>query len=235
LIALALAAVLAAVDAMPTVPPDIPPLRSAPRTPAGVLDRYEAELAKGPTPAIVSFQYTVEQIGARDLMQEHRVIRSGLQQRDEVLAVDGKALAQPVVHISHGRNRYAVEALAPRAASYSFRFVGSVRDGRHDDYVFATTPREPAGFRVTRVTIDGSSYLPSAIDFETAAHDGSGTITFVRADRYWVPALATARATYAKLAARERIAFSLYRFPETLPPGTFASPRATATLKAPSL
>jgi hypothetical protein len=217
------------------VPADIPPL-GLQMGPAGVLARYEAELAAEPTPRVVSFQYTVEQIGARDLMQQHHVFRAGLNVRDEIIAVDGKPLAQPVVRIAHGRrNRYAVESLAPRASAYAFRYVGPVRDGRHTDYVFATTPRTPSAFRVTRVTIDGASYLPATIDFTTSAHDGSGSISFVRADRYWVPALATARATYAKLAARERISFSLYRFPTSLPAGTFAQPHPAPALKAPTL
>jgi len=231
LIASLLAVLLADITAPPTAPPDVPPLRSI-VTPDMVLARYAAALAALPSPPAISFEYELEQTGARDLMQTVRVFRSGTNQRDEVLAVDGRALDAPAIRITHGRrDRYAVGVLAPKADDYVFHFAGSVRDGHHADYVFQTSAREPAAFRITAVTIDGISYLPKVISFETDAHAGSGTITFVRAAAYWVPDVATAHATYAKLSASERITFSDYRFPTSLPPGTFAQPHAIATSK----
>jgi hypothetical protein len=228
-IALAVAVLLATSIA------DIPPLRSPARL-AAVLAKYEARLAERPSPRVVTFEYTVEQTGARDLAQAHRVFRSGTDQRDEIIAIDGHKLTQPVVRITHGhRDRYAVEALAPRTAAYNFRYLGPRRNGRHDDFVFATTPRTPGDFRVTQIVIDGATGLPTTIAFETAAHAGSGEIAFAAIDAFWVPTLATARATYAKLAARERISFSHYRFPGALPPGTFAAPRPLPTIKPATL
>jgi len=220
LIALLLTVLLAAVTP-PTAPPDVPPLRTI-VTPAAVLARYSAALAAQPAPHVISFEYLLEQTGARDLQQTHRVFRSGTDQRDEILAVDGRLLDTPAVRISHNRrDRYAIASLAPLPSAYTFRFIGAVHDGRHQDYVFGTTPDVPGAFRVVQVTIDGISYLPSSISFETDAHQGSGTITFARAEQYWVPAVAVAHATYAKLDAEERITFSSYRFPASLPPGTF--------------
>ncbi len=231
MIAALLAVLLAEGPSPPTAPPDVPPLRSI-VTPDMVLARYAGALAALPVPPVVSFEYELEQTGARDLLQTVRVFRSGINQRDEVLAVDGRALDAPAIRITHGRrNRYAVGALAPKADDYVFHFVGTVRDGHHADYVFQTSARAPAAFRITAVTIDGIAYLPKAIAFETDAHAGSGTITFVRAGAYWVPDVATAHATYAKLSASERITFSDYRFPPSLPPGTFSQPRRVATPK----
>jgi hypothetical protein len=228
-IAVAIAALLA------TGLADIPPLQT-PAKLAAVLAKYEARLAARPSPRVVTFEYTVEQTGARDLAQAHRVFRSGTDQRDEIIAIDGHKLSQPVVRITHGhRDRYAVEAVAPRTAAYDFHYLGPRRDGRHEDFVFATTPHAPGDFRITRVVIDGASGLPTELTFATASHAGSGEITFIPIDAFWVPALATARATYAKLAARERISFSHYRFPRALPPGTFAAPRPLPTLKPATL
>jgi hypothetical protein len=226
-----LALLLAEVSAPPTAPPDVPPLRSL-VTPALVLERYALALAAQPAPPVVSFEYALEQTGARDLLQVHRVFRSGTDQRDEILVVDGRTLDPPAIRITHGRpDRYAIGVLAPKADDYAFHYVGSVHDGRHLQYVFDTAARATATFRITSVTIDGNSYLPTSISFETDAHNGSGTITFVRAGRYWVPDTATAHATYAKLAARERITFSDYSFPPSLPPSTFSQAHAAAPPK----
>jgi hypothetical protein len=231
LIALLLALIVALTAAAPTAPPDVPPLRNL-MTPAKVLERYAAALAALVPPHAISFEYLLEQTGARDLLQEHRVIRRGTDQRDEILAVDGRNLDPPAIRITHGRrDRYEVAALAPKADAYEFRFIGNVRDGHHEDWVFATTPHTAGAFRVTEVTIDGISFLPASIAFATDVHNGTGTIAFERVEGYWVPTVATARATYAKLAAQERITFTSYRFPTALPPGTFARARPVSALK----
>ena len=231
MIALLLAALLVSAITPPTAPPDVPPLRTV-VTPAKVLARYAAALAMRVAPRAISFEYTLEQTGARDLLQTHRVFRSGTDQRDEILAVDGRKLDPPAVRITHGRrDRYDLALLAPKTSVYDFRLIGLVRDARHEDYVFATTPHAPEAFRITTVTIDGSSFLPASIAFETQAHGGSGTLAFGRAEKYWVPTIATARATYAKLGAQERITFQRYRFPSSLPPSTFAQPRRPPPLR----
>jgi hypothetical protein len=174
----------------------------------------------------MSFEYSVDQSGARDLQQTHRVFRSGTSQRDELLTVDGKKLDPPSTHIFFGRrDRYAVEALAPRPSKYTFRYIGLVHSGHHNDAVFKTTPLAPADSVIRQVTIDGVSFLPVSISFSTASHKGTGVITFGRIQKAWVPITATAKATYAKLAADERITFSHYRFPDALPVTTFEKPR----------
>lgn len=238
--ALLLAAALALSAVPPTAPPDVPPLRSASEvsamTGASVIERYADALAHRHAPRIVSFEYALEQTGAHALDQTHRVFRSGDDQRDEILTVDGKRLDPPSIRIFRGRrDRYAVESLAPQPAAYAFKYLGTARDAHHVDYLFATTPREEGSFVVTRVTIDGLTYLPASISFTTAAHHGSGTITYSRAGDYWVPVAASARARYENLAASERIIFSHYRFPASLPPSTFDLPRPLPTPIPPAL
>ncbi len=224
---LAMAVALAA----PTAPPDVPPLRARaaapPRVaPAYVLARYAAALAKVHTPGVLSFEYSVDQAGARDIQQTHRVFRSGNSERDELLSVDGKKLEPPSIHIFRGRkNRYSIEALAPRPEAYTFRYVGPLRDGRHFDHVFRTTPLGAAAATVHSVTIDGSTFLPVAIEFVTSSHAGSGSVTFGRVQKYWMAITASAAATYAKSAAVEHIAFYRYRFPTALAASTFSTPR----------
>ena len=234
MIAFLVAAVLAAATMPAPAPSDVPPIRSI-VTPELVLSRYAAALAANVAPHVVSFEYVLEQTGARDLLQSHRVFRSGTDQRDEILAVDGHKLDPPVVRITHGHgDRYAVAALAPKPSEYALHYVGTERDGHHPVYVFTAVRHAAGPYRVTDVTIDGITFLPASISFETDAHGGSGTIVFARQDAYWVPSLATARATYAKLAARERITFAKYRFPPSLPPSTFAKPHPMPTIKLPS-
>ena len=226
MIALLLAAALSA----PSAPPDVLPLArggSAAITSAAVLSHYAEALVVYRTPPVLTFEYTVEQTGARNIEQMHRVFRSGQSQRDELLAVDGKKLEPPTVHIFLGRrNRYTVESLAPRPSAYAFRYLGPVRSGHHTDSVFATTPITPGAPSVVRqVQIDGLTFLPVSISFTTAARKGSGTVTFGRVQKYWLPLTASAKATYAKLGAEEKIAFSRYRFPVNLPESTFSKPR----------
>ena len=225
-----IAVLLAAALGAPTAPPDVPPLLrggSAALTAAALLARYEEALVVYRSPSVLTFEYTVEQTGARNIEQTHRVFRSGQSQRDELLAVDGKKLDPPNVHIFLGRsNRYTVESLAPRPGAYGFRYIGPVRNGHHTDAVFATTPLAPgAPSVIRRVQIDGLTFLPVSIGFTTATRKGSGTITFGRVQKYWLPLTAAAKATYAKLGVEEKIAFSHYRFPTNLPNSTFAKPR----------
>jgi hypothetical protein len=227
MIALLLAAALTA----PSAPPDIPPLRGHPTpapavAPATVLARYAAALAKHSTPLVLSFEYAIDQAGPHDIQQTHRVFRSGNSERDELLSSDGKRLEPPNIHIFMGRhNRYSIETLAPRPEAYTFRYAGSVRDGRHVDEVFATKPLSPQPATIDQVTIDGSSFLPVAIHFVTTARGGSGSVTFTRVQKYWVAVNANARAKVGKTVAVEHLSFYRYRFPPSLAPSTFSTPR----------
>jgi hypothetical protein len=216
----------AALSAPPTAPPDVPPLSNSAAA-AAIIGKYAEALVVYRTPSVLSYEYTVDQTGARDIQQTHRVFRSDTSQRDELLAVDGKKLEPPTVHIFLGRrNRYTVESLAPRPTAYTFKFIGTVHDGHHTDSVFKTAPIAAGGASVVReVTIDGITFLPTSIRFTTAARKGSGTIVFGRVQKFWMVLSANAKATYAKLGAEEHITFGSYRFPTALPPSTFEKPR----------
>jgi hypothetical protein len=207
----------------PTATPAAGNLPLAPRV---ILARYAAALVKLKEPRVISFDYTLEQTGARTLSQTHRVFRSGSDERDETLTVDGKRLSPPKVRVFRGRrNRYTVGLLAPRLADYAFTFVGPIKDGHHVDYFFRLTPKAPRSFAVTDVTIDGVRFLPLAIGFQTNANDGAGSIAFGSNARWWVPYVAMARATVAADIATERLSFYTYRFPATLPSSTFTQAR----------
>jgi hypothetical protein len=225
------AALLGAGSPPPTAPPDIPPLRPRPTPPPAVapartLARYAEALAATHTPLVLSFEYSIDQAGGHDIQQTHRVFRSGNSERDELLSVDGKRVEPPSIHIFLGRrNRYAIESLAPRPEAYTFHYVASVRDGKHVDAVFETTPLSPAPATVQRVTIDGITFLPTTIRFVTSAHSGSGSVSFGRVQKYWMATAATAAATYAKSSTVEHLAFYRYRFPIALAPSTFSTPR----------
>jgi len=190
-----------------------------------VLARYATALAAVTAPPVFSVDYTLEQSGTREVEQMHRVFRSGANERDETLDVDGRKLDPPTTRIFRGRrDHYTVALLAPAPARYTFAYLGPHRDGHHLDYVFDATAKVSGAYRVTRVTIDGITFLPSAIDF-TSGEDGVGSVTFGREGKWWVPFEVTGRATIDGLEATERLTFSNYRFPQALPPGTFAGPR----------
>jgi len=154
-----IAFLLAAALSAPSAPPDVPPLlrgTAAVTTSATVLARYAEALIVYRTPAVISYEYSVDQTGAREIQQTHRVFRSGPSQRDELLSVDGKKLNPPSVRIYEGRrNRYTVEALAPRPGAYTFKYLGPVRNGHHTDAVFATTPITPGAAVVRQARSTG--------------------------------------------------------------------------------
>ncbi len=200
--------------------------------PAAVLDKYGAALAKLSEPRVFSFEYTLEQTGTRTIDQTHRIFRSGGNERDETLAVNGTRSTTPVVRVFRGRPyRYTVRALAPKPSAYDFTYTGPHRDGRHVDYVFMLAPKSAApAIAFTSVTIDGQSFLPRSVSFVAPSRRASGTVTFAKADRYWVARAAAAQAAVQGGIARERFAFTRWRFPVTLPPSTFAVPRPLPTV-----
>ena len=200
--------------------------------PDEVLARYASALENAPTPKLAVFEYAIEQAGLHDFIQTHRVYRAGRDERDETLAVSGKSISPPLVRIFHKRiDRYAISRLAPTPERYTFAFVGTRKTGKHLDYIYRTLRHTPAAFEVTSVTIDGLRFLPASISFVTAQGrvHGSGTINFTKSDRYWVPVLAVAVANVAEDHARERIAFTGYRFPISLPRSTFSVPKPLAS------
>jgi len=203
--------------------------------PALVLARYAHALAMLRRPRSVSFQYSVEQLGLRNLEQTHRVYRSGLRERDETLAADGQSLPIPSIRIIENRmDRYDILAVAPRPSAYAFTFVARNRRA----YVFKTVPRSPRAFMIDSVEIDRTTFLPAVVRFAIAGNGarGAGELRYGSADRYWVvrQAQVTAHLTDGSR-AHERIAWSGYQFPSSLPPSTFEMPRSTGPPASASL
>lgn len=193
-----------------------------------VLARYALELSDLQAPKAMIFSYSVSQLGTTDIEQRHVIYRSGLQVRDETIAVDGIPIKPKIVNFGRREDRYAIARLAPRSSTYSMLFVRTVLDGSHLDYRYDLTPLDgTSGFVVTGLVIDGVSYLPREIDFTTAsgsAH-GHGTLVYGKSDKYWVPLYVTVEASVGGKPARERIAWGDYRFPPALPPSTFIPPK----------
>ncbi len=194
-----------------------------------VLQRYELELSDLKPPKAMIFQYAVSQAGTTAIEQRHQIYRTGKKVRDEILAVDGKRLAHKVVRIEDRPDRYFIGRIAPHSSAYTMLFLRAVRDGRHLDYEFQTSPlvASSSGFVVTRVVIDGLTFLPKTIDFTTsnAIASGTGSITYGKQGSHWVPLAATVDATVNGKKARERIEWSDYRFPSSLPASTFNTPK----------
>lgn len=193
-----------------------------------VLQRYAVAIEAVPTPKAVIFTYTVSQAGPSNVDQRHVIYRSGLQVRDETLAVDGVALRHKIVTFSRREDRYEVARIAPKAAAYELLFVNSLKDGHHVDYQYDATPLvRGSGAAVDRVTIDGLKYLPKDVRFKTGSESANGVahVQYAQFGKYWMPVLAEINAIVNGKPARERIVWSDYRFPDSLPPSAFESPR----------
>jgi hypothetical protein len=228
-IALVVAAVLAAVTPSPAAPSPV----VAPVAPAAVVAKYGAALAQLREPRVFTVDFTLEQTGTRTLEQTHRVFRSGTDERDETIAVNGNRSKTPVVRFFRKRPyRYTVAALAPRPSAYVFEYAGPHTDGKHVDYVFDVTPKSATypAFAFTQVTIDGVTFLPAAVSFATNQHAGRGQVTFAKSDRWWVARSAAAQANVPGGVAREHLTFSRWRFPASLPRSTFSAPRPLPSL-----
>ena len=202
-----------------------------------VLQRYELEMSQIKAPVASIFSYTVSQEGSVAIEQRHRIYRSGESVRDETITVDGETLKPKVVKITRRDDRYFVANVAPRLASYTLLFLRPIRDGGHVDYEYEATALRAGSFVVTRVVIDGESFLPKTISFRTAAGSASGTgvLQYARSTNYWVPVAASVEATVNGKAARERISWSDYRFPPSLPPSTFVAPKPLPTASLPPI
>jgi hypothetical protein len=228
---LAAAAVAAAAVAVTPTPQPTP-------TPAPevVVAKYAAAIKTVKEPRVFSVEYTIEQTGTRALQQTHRIYRSGTNERDETIAVNGTRPAAPLVRIFRRAYRYTVAALAPKPSAYDFSYAGPHKSGKHVDYVFDLMPKRGSpAFAFTQVTIDGVTFLPSSIAFATSQHAGRGEVRFAKSDRWWVARSAVAQAKVARGVAKERLTFTRWRFPATLPRSTFAAPRPLPTSRAPIL
>jgi hypothetical protein len=205
--------------------------------PAVVLQRYAEALGKLERPPYAIFEYSVEQSGARDIEQTHRVYRDATHERDETLSVDGTRLKTPSVRVAQREYVYDAAKLAPKGGDYNFTFAGVRQlDGR-TVYAFKTERADAATFAVSGVWIDARRFLPALIGFHSAggALKGNGRITFAPQGPYWLTreAAVSARMPNGKI-ARERIEWSKYAFPTSLPPSTFSAPHAPVPESAPS-
>ncbi|MBV9718955.1 MAG: hypothetical protein JOZ77_06530 [Candidatus Eremiobacteraeota bacterium] len=192
-----------------------------------VLQRYALALASLALPKAVIFSYTISQAGPSNIEQRHRIYRSGTAVRDETLSIDGIQLGRKIVRFTHRPDRYTVERFAPRTDAYELLFLGSIKDGHHADYVFEATPlNRSSSAWIDRVTIDGVKFLPRAVHFHSSGFGASGTgdIEFAPLGRYWMPIVSDAQARVRGKPARERIIWSDYRFPDSLPRSTFQPP-----------
>ncbi|MDE2483364.1 MAG: hypothetical protein KGN02_14400 [bacterium] len=194
-----------------------------------VLARYEMAMSDVVAPKTMIFSYTISQAGPSDIEQHHRLYRSGVNVRDEMLSDDGVPLKQKIVRIGQREDHYAVTRLAPRSTLYTMLFLRATGSGEHLAYEYEATPLAASGtgFTVTRVTIDGRTFLPRVIAFRTAgasAH-GTGEISYGNVANHWVPLAVTVDAQIAGKPARERITWSDYRFPAALPASTFVAPK----------
>jgi hypothetical protein len=223
---IALLAAAATAGAAATAAPAAPVL-----APPAVVAKYQAALAALVEPRVFAVEYRMEQTGTRTLDQSHRIFRSGTDERDETLAVNGNRSKKPVVRIFRRRPyRYTVAALAPKASAYDFVYAGPHKDGKHVDYVFDLVPKgKPPALAFTRVVIDGVTFLPQSVAFATNQHAGRGSVTFAKAERYWVARAASAQANVPGGVAREQIAFARWRFPASLPRSTFSVARPLPT------
>ncbi len=195
------------------------------RASADVLHDYLAALLAQRRPKAVSFDYTVSQLGLHDMEQTHHVYRSGHDERDETVLVDGYTLKSPSVRILRNRtDRYDVVNVAPRANQYAFHYVGAMRGAGTYTYRFRTLARSARAFEAVEIDVDGRTLLPALIRFHIAGGHarGEGTLRYGLSNMHWV--VREARVT-AKLrdrtTARERIAWSNYHFYEALPQATF--------------
>jgi hypothetical protein len=244
---LARALCLAAAGAAPRPAGADAPQASDFLTPAQIMARYSAALAAAKKPKAMSFDYSVEQLGLRNLVQTHHVYRSALDERDETRIVDGSLLPRPAVRIIVNRvYRYDLHAIAPTTAVYNFAYAGARLDGDDVTYLFRTKPAAARSFAVDKIEVDGRSFLPKLVHFKISngSVHGSGQIAYARVETYWVvmDARVTVHLQQGAL-AHEHIKWSNYQFPSSLPPSTFRLPRvilapepdATATATAPAL
>jgi hypothetical protein len=228
---------LVVVGAIPRVMAQ-PPATAGPAQPpatagtALVLQRYADALATIARPANMVFEITVDQSGIHNFDETHRIYRSGLHERDETLALAGTSLKIPLVRVRENAYKYDVLTLAPKPAEYVFKYSGMRVVAGRTVYAFRTDSALPSSFAVTDVLIDGQHFLPTVIAFVSTGNGmkGKGRVTFAPSGHYWVARDVSVTATSATgKVARERIVWSKYRFPESLPASTFSAPKPVAT------
>ncbi len=197
--------------------------------PEQVLANYAQALDALKSPPAYIFEYTFAHHGSHPQEVEHRIFRQGGHERDEIVGFNGEKLPRPEIRVFlRHHDPYDVVALAPRPELYVFTYEGEGRQGRNLVYVFNVFARGTPKYEVTRMVVDGKSFLPLQVDYQATVGGivGTGTVTFAKTDKYWMPQSATARANVNGDLQTERIDWSKYQFYPGLPPSTFAEPRA---------
>lgn len=197
--------------------------------PEDVIARYQHALATAKAPPAYICEYNVTDRGTHPTESSHRIFREGGRERDELISYNGQALNHPEVRVFARRvDPYAVTMLAPRPETYAFTYIGAAHHGRNVEYVFKAFARGTPPYEATKLTIDGTSFLPLSISFLThnKVTEGSGEVTYQKIDRYWMPQTASARAEVNGNLETERIVWSNFQFYPTLPGSTFAVPTA---------
>jgi hypothetical protein len=196
-------------------------------TPPQIISRYREALAAAKKPKAMSFDYSVEQLGLRNLVQTHHVYRNALDERDETRIVDGTPVHSVRIIVDRVY-RYDLHAIAPTSAVYNFAYAGARLDGDDVTYIFRSTPAAPRSFAVDRMELDGRSFLPKLVHFKISngSVHGSGQIAYARVETYWVVMDARVSVHMANgTLAHEHIKWSNYQFPPSLPSSTFKLPR----------
>jgi hypothetical protein len=226
LVVLALPWLLASTPA--PLPSPIPAPVPTPLEPNVVLQRYAEALTKIAAPPALIFDYTVEQVGLHDIEQTHRIYRGRGMERDETLAIDGRKLAAPVVRVIAGAvTHYNLLTVAPRSDRYTLTFLKTQREDGHFNYLFRAAHRVPTVFAVDGMTIDGITFLPTVMTFSTVAGSikSTGKLVYGEIAGYRLIREASVSAVVGGKVARERIIWTEYQFPASLPASTFVSSR----------
>jgi hypothetical protein len=204
------------------------PAAAAPSDSEVVLTRYAAALEAYVPPKVAIYSYTVSQAVPTDIEQRHLVYRAGNRVRDEISPLNQAAMTPSSVVIEQRSDPYSIVLTAPRRSAYELLFVQTSEIAGHTVYVYDAVPNvKSSGFAVTQVAIDTTHYLPRSIRFTssngvTSAH---GELQYGPDGTHWVPTAATVTSVIGGKPARERIAWSAFRFPPSLPDSTFRSPR----------
>ena len=197
-------------------------------TPEEVLAKYVTALAQVKTPPAYTCEYNIIDRGPRPQESTHRIFREKGRERDEMTEFNGQAFGHPEVRIFARRvDPYAIDRLAPTPEAYVFTYVGVVHSGHNVSYVFNAFPRGTPQYEVTRISVNGSTFLPNSVEFRThGTAEGSGEVTYRKVERFWMPQTASARAQVDGSLETEQIVWSGYQFYPSLPPSTFAAPTA---------
>lgn len=197
-------------------------------SPDEALNNYLDALAHVKSPPAYTCDYNIIDRGTRPQESTHHIFREKGRERDEITVFNGESLAHPEVRIFARRvEPYAVNLLAPKPAEYAFTYVGVVHNGKSVAYVFDTFARKNPAYEVTRITVDGATFLPAKIEFRTHGKaEASGEVTYRKVERFWMPQSASARAQVEGNLETEQIVWSTYQFYPSLPPSTFAAPTA---------